>query len=114
MTLLFEPPHSASPTDHLRPTDSSARRARVSSLHRPVIAAIRRLDDVEEAVTTPVRRRIDQMLRDALARDLESSGADGEGPAAAVPAVRVACAHLAAGDLEDAYLALLTARDLLR
>ena len=36
------------------------------------------------------------------------------GPVAAVPALRVACAYLAAGDLEDAYLALLTARDLLR
>ncbi|NMO93053.1 hypothetical protein [Actinomycetospora sp. TBRC 11914] len=38
-----------------------------------------------------------------------------EGPAAhGRAAARVACAHLAAGDLTDAYFALLTARDQLR
>jgi hypothetical protein len=75
-----------------------------------VSAAIGRLDDVDGASALEVRRRIDRMLRDALERHLESTDDAG----AAVPAVRVACAHLAAGDLEDAYLALLTARDLLR
>jgi hypothetical protein len=75
-----------------------------------VSAAIGRLDDADGASAIEVRRRIDRMLRDALERHLENT--DDAGPA--VPAVRVACAHLAAGDLEDAYLALLTARDQLR
>lgn len=46
---------------------------------------------------------VEHRLRDALG----TSDPDAHGCAAA----RVACAHLAAGDLTDAYFALLTARD---
>jgi hypothetical protein len=104
MTLLSDPSpaHSTAPR-----TRSSA-----SALARAVAAAVTALDDVDGPVPFAVRRRIDRMLRDAVDRHLELAGADG--PVAAVPALRVACAYLAAGDLEDAYLALLTARDLLR
>jgi hypothetical protein len=49
---------------------------------------------------------VEHRLRTALS----ASRPDAPGRAAA----RVACAHLAAGDLTDAYFALLTARDQLR
>jgi len=117
VTLLSDPPSTHSATDHrLRrgpSTGAAARRSGSSVLLRPVSAAIGRLDDADGASPIEVRRRIDRMLRDALDRHLASTD-DAHDAGAAVPAVRVACAHLAAGDLEDAYLALLTARDLLR
>lgn len=89
-----------------------ARTRAASPLLRTVVAAVIRLEEVDGATDHAARRQIDRTLRDAVDRHLERVGEDG--PVAAVPAVRVACAHLAAGDLEDAYLALLTARDLLR
>jgi len=111
VTLLSDPPSRHSPPGRpLRALPGPAARPRSSPLLRPVSAAIGRLDDMDGASALEVRRRIDRMLRDVLDRHLESTDDAG----AAVPAVRVACAHLAAGDLEDAYLALLTARDLLR
>jgi hypothetical protein len=125
VTLLSDPPPGAPGATTTVPTRTAAPRTgaarplpTASPLRRAVVAAIIRLDDVDGtdgAITTPTRRRIDQVLRDAVDRHLERVGDDPpEGAVAAVPAVRVACAHLAAGDLEDAYLALLTARDLLR
>ncbi len=108
MTLLVDPPTGGS-------TRSPApRRPRSSALPllRAVSAAVASLDGVGGTVSLTMRRRIDQVLREAVDRHLERVGE--AGPVAAVPAIRVACAHLAAGDLEDAYLALLTARDLLR
>lgn len=119
MTLLSDPPPGAPalPTRTAAPRPDAARPARTASpLRRAVVAAIIRLDDgADGPIATTTRRRIDQVLRDAVDRHLERVGDDPpEGAIAAVPAVRVACAHLAAGDLEDAYLALLTARDLLR
>ena len=102
MTLLSDPTGTA-PVHPVAPA---------SPLLRAVTAAVASLDDVHGSVPLEVRRRIDQMLRVAVDRHLALVGEDG--PVAAVPALRVACAHLAAGDLEDAYLALLTARDLLR
>ena len=107
MTLLFDPPPARSPLPVRHRPRSAA-----SPLLRAVAAAVAALDDVGGTVSLTTRRRIDQMLREAVDRHLDRVGEDG--PVAAVPAVRVACAHLAAGDLEDAYLALLTARDLLR
>lgn len=83
-----------------------------AGLAKAVAAAVGHLPDVERSNTRSAhveRTRIETLLRDAIERH-RLLGA----PDAAVPAVRVACAHLAAGDLEDAYLALLTARDLLR
>jgi tRNA G10 N-methylase Trm11 len=107
MTLLSDPP-SDRPARPLR-----RHRAPAAPLLRAVIAAVATLDDVDYGASTlAARRHLDRMLRDALDRHLERVGDDG--PVAGVPAVRVACAHLAAGDVEDAYLALLTARDLLR
>ena len=100
MTLLFDPsPARAHPARRARPS---------STLLRVVVAALIRLEEVDGAAGHAARRQVDQALRDAVER------VGDDGPVAAVPAVRVACAHLAAGDLEDAYLALLTARDLLR
>lgn len=63
--------------------------------------------------------RVEQMLRRALAQATPTSNDPlGEDPDQALPraqaAVRAACASLAAGELEDAYLALDTARDSLR
>jgi hypothetical protein len=125
VTLLFDPP-----SDHpvgtapARPTPGRSapgrttvpghlHRTTTSALLRAVTAAVASLDEVDYGASTfAARRHLDRMLRDAVDRHLERVGEDG--PVAAVPAVRVACAHLAAGDLEDAYLALLTARDLLR
>jgi hypothetical protein len=49
--------------------------------------------------------RVDRMLRDALESPASARFAE------AVGAVRTACAYLAAGELEDAYLALRTALD---
>lgn len=107
MTLLSDPPSD-------RPAVPVCRhRNPTSALLRAVIVAVTSLDEVDYGASTfAARRHLDRMLRDALDRHLERVGDDG--PVAAVPAVRVACAHLAAGDVEDAYLALLTARDLLR
>lgn len=102
MTLLSS---TSAPT----PGPGPARRPRPSPLLRAVRAAIVLFDDAPAAATNA--RRIDGALRHALARHLEHVGEDA---VPGVPAVRVACAHLTAGDLEDAYLALLTARDLLR
>jgi hypothetical protein len=110
MTLLSDPPSDAPARSPLPP---GRRRGPAAPLLRAVIAAIATLDDVDYGASTlDVRRHLDRMLRDAVDRHLERVG--DAGPVAGVPAVRVACAHLAAGDVEDAYLALLTARDLLR
>jgi hypothetical protein len=110
MTLLSDPPpaHSAVPL----PTAARRHRSSASPLARAVAASLAALDDVEGPVSFSVRRRIDRMLREVVDAHLDRVGEDG--PDAAIPALRVACAYLAAGDLEDAYLALLTARDLLR
>ncbi|MCD2197945.1 hypothetical protein LQ327_31700 [Actinomycetospora endophytica] len=112
MTLLSDPqPHRAAPVPAAGPV--RRRPSTTIALLRAVTAAVASLDEVDYGPSTyAARRHLDQMLRDAVDRHLERVGEDG--PVAAVPAVRVACAHLAAGDLEDAYLALLTARDLLR
>ena len=110
MTLLSDPP-PARPAAPLRAATHRTRSS-ASPLAHAVAAAVAGLDDVDGPVPFAVRRRIDRMLRDAVDRHLERVGEGGAVPA--VPALRVACAYLAAGDLEDAYLALLTARDLLR
>ncbi|WP_433782127.1 hypothetical protein ACQPX6_19695 [Actinomycetospora sp. CA-101289] len=78
-----------------------------SPLARTVEQALTRLDSPTEPVDHAARRARDHQLRTALTRHIARAGEGGP----AVPAVRVACAHLAAGDTEWAYLALLTARD---
>jgi hypothetical protein len=100
-----DPPARLHPLRRARRT-TTARRP--SPLARTVESAIARLDgptDLDHASRTTV----DRQLRTALARHVGRVGEGGHG----VPAVRVACAHLAAGDVEGSYLALLTARDLL-
>lgn len=54
-----------------------------------------------------------QQLGNALAVRCTSIDTDPEAPAAAVAAARTACAHLEAGDTEEALLSLLTARETL-
>jgi hypothetical protein len=72
-----------------------------------ITAVIRQLgDDRTAALDAGQRCAIETVLRGAL----PPSGP----PTGAASAVTVACTYLAAGDLEDAYFALLTARDLLR
>ena len=86
-------------------------RTTATPLSRAVAAALRHIADlagVDGRAAFVERGRIDQMLREVVGRLPE--GSDRAGAAAAV---RVACAHLVAGDTEDAYLALLTARDML-
>ena len=123
-----DPPVSAPPLDaagrtrhaparltpaRLTPARLPARRTtarRPSPLHRTVDGVISRLDGLTGALDHPTRTAVDRQLRAALHRHVARAG---EG-APAVAAVRVACAHLAAGDLEWAYLSLLTARDQLQ
>jgi hypothetical protein len=50
-------------------------------------------------------------MEDALRAALDTQSAT---ECDAVPAVRIACAYLAAGDAEEAFAALLTANDKLR
>src|ERR1700712_2653656 len=92
MTLLSDPTGTA-PVHPVAPA---------SPLLRAVTAAVASLDDVHGSVPLEVRRRIDQMLRVAVDRHLALVGEDG--PVAAVPALRVACAHLAAGGPQGAHL----------
>jgi len=104
-TIPSDPPVAATrPVPRRRPT-TTARRP--SPLARTVEQAITRIDGVAAGLDHPARSALDRQLRAALSRHVAQTG---EG----APAVRVACAHLAAGDLEWAYLALLTARDDLR
>ena len=116
MTLLSDRPSDRPAPTRLRargPLPAGRRRAPAAPLLRAVTAGIATLDDVDYGASTlAVRRHLDRMLRDAVDRHLERVG--DAGPVAGGPAVRVACAHLAAGDVEDAYHAQLTARDLLR
>ena len=85
------------------PADDALSRAVAAALPRLV-----RLDRTDGRSSHTERRRIEALLRDAIARHRAL------GPAPmAVPAVTVACAHLAAGGVDDAYSALLSAQDLL-
>lgn len=73
-------------------------------------AVIRELGDAGRSTASldgGARRTIEEMLHEALPARAST-------PAGAISAVTVACTYLAADDLEDAYFALLTARDLLR
>jgi hypothetical protein len=80
---------------------------RPSQLARAVEGALARLDGPSTALGHATRTAVDRHLRAALSRHVARAGEAAPG----VAAVRVACAHLAAGDLELSYLALLTARD---
>lgn len=85
----------------------------VSGLLRATVVAARRLESVRGAPDPERRvecRQLDRMLREAVER--HPVRRDDQLPG--LSALRVGCAHLAAGDVEDAYFALLTARDLLR
>lgn len=105
MTTLPSDPPVAVTRPPRRPQTTTARHP--SQLARAVDNAITRIDGVARGLDHPTRSALDRQLRAALSRHVMRTG---EG----APAVRVACAHLAAGDLEWAYLALLTARDDLR
>lgn len=85
----------------------AARRPQTTQLRHAVDSAIGRLDGLTGVFDHATRNAVDRRLREALTRHIGRTGENGP----AVPAVRVACAHLAAGDLEWAYLTLLTARD---
>lgn len=78
-----------------------------------VAAALAVLRDLNRALAT--HRRIEVTLRAALeahARTAARATTSGPAlPAQVAAAVTTACAHLGAGQLEDACLALLTARD---
>jgi hypothetical protein len=80
-------------------------------------AALEHLADLTVPPPAVLDGRLDQMLRAALAahagRAARSAATDGHRLALddVAVAVRTACAHLAARELEDAYLALRTAAD---
>ncbi len=73
------------------------------SLTTAVENALKRLRNLALVDTVIAAADVEDRLRMALS----TSHPDARGRVA----VRVACAHLAAGDLTDAYFALLTARD---
>ncbi|TDQ54014.1 hypothetical protein EV188_106160 [Actinomycetospora succinea] len=100
-------PHRTVTAGRARSIAAAARRPSTTALLHAVEAAITRLDGLAGAFDHATRTALDRRLREALTRHIGRTGENGP----AVPAVRVACAHLAAGDLEWAYLSLLTARD---
>ena len=80
------------------------------ALARAVVLALRRLDEAHRGDARAQWARC-RAVEDALRRALERQPAT---ESDAVPAVRIACAYLAAGDAEKAFAALLTAHDKLR
>lgn len=91
----------------------------VGGLGAAVLSSLHALATLRPPAGGVVDGRVEQMLRRALAQATPTSHDPlGEGPGQALPraqaAVRAACVSLAAGELEDAYLALDTARDSLR
>lgn len=79
-------------------------------------AALGHLTDLTDPSPAVLDGRLDQMLRSAVVAHTGRAappGQDGQRPAMdeVAVAVRTACAHLAARELEDAYLALRAAAD---
>lgn len=94
----------APPTIPAGPPPTPLLRTTLATLHR--VEAVRGRD---ASVQHAEARRADRALRAAVAsHPVRRHDAPG------VSAVRVACAHLAVGDLDAAHQALVTARDLLR
>jgi hypothetical protein len=107
-TIPSDPPlASATPPRTVRSRRAAPAARHRSPLSRTVEDALSTLDGLAGPLDYRTRHSVDRHLRTALNRHVQRAGESG----AAVPAVRVACAHLAAGDLEWAYLSLLTARD---
>lgn len=79
-----------------------------------IVVGLRALGDLAHLPAGVADGRLEALLRASLAQHLSAAGPGSSGndpdPASAVQA---ACAYLAAGGREDAYLALRTARDLL-
>jgi hypothetical protein len=80
-----------------------------SGLPEAVDRAIIELDDLRGHDVLAERHALDRWLRSALAVHVGRTGTR----TGAVPALRVACAHLAAGDLAAAHAALTATQDLL-
>ncbi len=94
----------ATPAAPAGPPPSPLLRTALATLHR--VEAVRGHD---AALQHAEARRADRALRAAVAgHPVRRNDAPG------VSAVRVACAHLAVGDLDAAHQALVTARELLR
>ena len=85
----------------------TVRRPRTGALARVVDSALVELDGLAGPLDYRARHTLDRTLRAALSRHILRAGEGG----GVIPAVRVACAHLAAGDVELAQLALRTARE---
>jgi hypothetical protein len=96
-----------------QPTPHGGAAAGPPDLGAAVRAALGYLADL--SVPAPAVRdgRVDHMLRSALTAQGAAATLPGHRTAAdeAAAAVRTACAHLAAAELEDAYLALRAAVD---
>ena len=88
-----------------RPGGGRARDDGSPDLGSVVRVALGHLADLTAPTEAVLDGRVDRMLRDAVESPTGARSAD------AVGAVRTACAYLAAGELEDAYLALRTALD---
>jgi hypothetical protein len=93
------------------PAGSSDAPPELGAAIRAALGHLADLTDPPEAVRDG---RLDRMLRASVQAHLaDPHRNNGAGPALdeAAAAVRTACAHLAAGELEDAYLALRAAFD---
>lgn len=88
-----------------RPGSDPVRGDGPPDLGAAVRMALRHLVDLTVPTEAVRDGRVDRMLRDALESPASARFVD------AVGAARTACAYLAAGELEDAYLALRTALD---
>jgi len=79
-----------------------------------VLVALRALGDIAPVAAAVADGRLEGLLRASLAQHCSSNGRGRDrGAPDPATAVLAACAHLAAGAREDAYLALRTARDFL-
>lgn len=87
-----------------------------TELAATVAASLRALNDPTRPDTRTVARDLETALRAAVEQYRLAPDRSAAGPAVAqaAAAARTACAHLAAEDLVDAYLALRTAHDTLR
>ncbi len=99
-------PHPAAPARPVPPD------AEPLELPTAVVAGLKALGDLRDLPTGVRDGRLERMLRATLDHHHRSPRAS-PGTEASAAAVRTACAHLAAGEHEDAYLALCTAYDFL-
>ncbi len=103
MTRAPDTSRAPAPSAPTRSPAAPGPRTGLSELAAAIRTALAHLTDLHRPSTAVTDGGVEAMLRATL------DGPDLPGPSAA--AVRTACAHLAAEEYEDAYLALRTATD---